>query len=543
MINYWERSRKIFQAILKNGKQSVYKLSEQTGISKSSIYRHLVAMLKRNQHPESEFWETEEGRHFLCRLVSAVLFEFCIKGGVGTERASGFFKRICVDTHVGVSPTALRGKLKHIEELVIEYQRIQEKQQRQTNTPREVIAAGDETFFKEMMLLVLMDLSSGYLLLEEEAEDRSFETWNQKAQARLNEIGVTIRHFVSDRAKALIKLGTEGFGCEKFGSDLFHGQYEISKWMGCYLHRKLAQTNKKVEDLREKLINLCQRDKEINVIKNTGIVLEQQEQHLQSYQTAHTDYHNILQEVSLSVHPFNESNSKTQTTEDVVNKLQICADKFKKIAASLLIPDNRGSMEKFSGQLNDIASNVGVWWVWVKENLIQYDLDKATQEWLIHLLLPVIYWHQQMERTKNPSMKASYKKAWQEALAVWEAHQLSQTLGIDEIERWQDWAAWMVGKFQRSSSAVEGRNGWLSQMYCNGRSLGTRRLKTLTVIHNFDLRRADGSTCAERLFDQEFPDLFEWILDRVGPLPLPRENRKYSIPNPLNLQSCPALSG
>ena len=171
-----------------------------------------------------------------------------------------FFKRICIDTHVGVSPTALRGKLKQIEELAIEYQRIQEKQQRQTNKPREVIAAGDETFFKEMMLLGLMDLSSGYLLLEEEAEDRSYETWNQKAQARLNEIGITIRHFVSDRAKALIKLGIDGFGCEQVGSDLFHGQYEISKWMGCYLHRKLAQTNKKIQDLREKLINLRQRN-------------------------------------------------------------------------------------------------------------------------------------------------------------------------------------------------------------------------------------------------------------------------------------------
>ena len=543
MMDYWQRSRKIFQAILKGGKQSGYKLSAKTGIPKSSIYRHLMALLKRNRYPESEFWETEAGRQFLCRLVSPVLYEFCIKSGVGAERASGFFKRICIDTHVGVSPTALRGKLKQIEELAIEYQRIQEKQQRQTNKPREVIAAGDETFFKEMMLLVLMDLSSGYLLLEEEAEDRSYETWNQKAQARLNEIGITIRHFVSDRAKALIKLGIDGFGCEQVGSDLFHGQYEISKWMGCYLHRKLAQTNKKIQDLREKLINLRQRNKQKNVIENTEIVLEQQEQHLQAYQSAHDNYHTTLQEVSLSVHPFNESNSEAQTTEDVVNRLQTCTDKFKQIAASLLIPDKRCSLEKFSGQLNDIASNVGVWWVWVRENLIQYELDKATQEWLMYLLLPVIYWHQQMERTKNPSMKASYKKAWQEALAVWEAHRLSQTLSIDEIERWQVWAAWMVGKFQRSSSAVEGRNGWLSQMYCNGRSLNTRRLKTLTVIHNFDLRRADETTCAERLFDAEFPDLFEWILDRVGPLPLPREDRKHSIPNPLNLQDCPALSG
>jgi hypothetical protein len=81
------------------------------------------SLLKRNRYPESEFWETEAGLKFLCRLVFAVLYEFCIKSGVGVERASGFFKRIRIGTHVGVSPTALRGQLKKIEELLIEYQR------------------------------------------------------------------------------------------------------------------------------------------------------------------------------------------------------------------------------------------------------------------------------------------------------------------------------------------------------------------------------------------------------------------------------------
>ena len=41
----------------------------------------------------------------------------------------------------------------------------------------ELIAAGDETFFENKLLLVLMDLSSGCLLLGEEADDRTYETW------------------------------------------------------------------------------------------------------------------------------------------------------------------------------------------------------------------------------------------------------------------------------------------------------------------------------------------------------------------------------
>jgi len=50
----------------------------------------------------------------------------------------------------------------------------------------------------------------------------------------------------------------------------------------------------------------------------------------------------------------------------------------------------------------------------------------------------------------------------------------------------------MARQFQRSSSAVEGRNGCLSQMYRNGRGLNKKRLNALTVIHNYGIKREDG---------------------------------------------------
>ncbi|MCP5101154.1 MAG: hypothetical protein GY943_36875 [Chloroflexi bacterium] len=97
----------------------------------------------------------------------------------------------------------------------------------------------------------------------------------------------------------------------------------------------------------------------------------------------------------------------------------------------------------------------------------------------------------------------------------------------------------MAQQFQRSSSAVEGRNGCLSQMYHNGRGLSEKRLKSLTVIHNYGLKRADGTTAATRLFDSEFPDLFSWLLDKMDELPLPRKSRERVVSNPLTLSSVP----
>lgn len=71
------------------------------------------------------------------------------------------------------------------------------------------------------------------------------------------------------------------------------------------------------------------------------------------------------------------------------------------------------------------------------------------------------------------------------------------------------------------SSQVEGRNGYLAFVHKANRGLPLQRLQVPTVVHNFDIRREDGTTPAERLFDQIFPDLFEFIFLNVTGFPEP----------------------
>ena len=93
------------------------------------------------------------------------------------------------------------------------------------------------------------------------------------------------------------------------------------------------------------------------------------------------------------------------------------------------------------------------------------------------------------------------------------------------FEIYSAWASDLAGQFQRASSAVEGRNGYLSQLNHCARGTPPQRLKVMTVIHNFDLKRTDGTTAAERLFKTSFPDLFDWMVERMAPLPVPRKPR------------------
>lgn len=174
-------------------------------------------------------------------------------------------------------------------------------------------------------------------------------------------------------------------------------------------------------------------------------------------------------------------------------------------------------------QVSDIAGVIDLWWVWGSESLTAYSLPKELADWLREWLLPKVYWRVQAQRPSAGPLQQAYRKAAKHADDQLQTHPLTTVLAPQELTRWHRWATWMVMKFQRTSSAVEGRNGVLSRMNHPQRSIPARRLKVSPVIHNFGIHREDGTTAAERLFGEKFPDLFEWIVDHIGELPLPRD--------------------
>ena len=161
------RDIKVFGHIKEFGKQSLRQIAKATSLSKSGVARSMDAIAKRDKYPESYMWETEEGQVWLHRMVIAVLYEFGVKGNQGAERISEFLKRIRVDSHVGVSPSAVRDRMRRMEKELVKFQQEQEtKQGQKEGEKRAIVASGDETWFNEKMLLVLMDLSSGYLITQ-----------------------------------------------------------------------------------------------------------------------------------------------------------------------------------------------------------------------------------------------------------------------------------------------------------------------------------------------------------------------------------------
>ena len=191
------------------------------------------------------------GAQWLTRLVVATLYTFGLKRGVGLDTMSEFFARLHLATQVGCSPSALRGVMQALEAALLETAGTWEQDGRASGEVREIIGAVDETFL-ERMILVFMDLATGYLLLEEVAEDRTYATWKALVDERLKALGTGVLYLVSDRANALIQLAEQGLECLSM-PDFFHVVHEIIKSYSLAIGRHLRQAHQDLTKATEAL--------------------------------------------------------------------------------------------------------------------------------------------------------------------------------------------------------------------------------------------------------------------------------------------------
>jgi hypothetical protein len=173
-----------------------------------------------------------------------------------------------------------------------------------------------------------------------------------------------------------------------------------------------------------------------------------------------------------------------------------------------------------------LSALVDFWWQGVWHDVQHVVLTPMWTSWVEEVLLPLLYWQEQRSRTRCPRRKAKLFQALEAVQDACGRHPITKKLAPDVLESWKAWAAAQAKAFQRASSAVEGRNGYLSGMHHNHRGLPKGRYKVWTVLHNFDCRAADGTTPAARFFRREFPDLFETVLAKIEDLPRPRQRHQ-----------------
>jgi hypothetical protein len=116
--------------------------------------------------------ETAVGRQWVTRLLGATLDTFGLKPGVGRPTMREFFTQLHLEMQRGCSPSAMRRVMQAWEAALLKAARDREQDGLADGERREIIGAVDTTFF-EQMILVFLDVKTGYLLREEVAEERT----------------------------------------------------------------------------------------------------------------------------------------------------------------------------------------------------------------------------------------------------------------------------------------------------------------------------------------------------------------------------------
>ena len=449
------------------------------------------------------------------RLVVAILFIFGIKCNIGGDTLSLFFSLSGLNTYTGLSAASVNRLENHIRELLKKYESEFQPMLEELSNNNELIGGADETFFERFMILIFMDLPSGFLFLEKSSKDRKFETWNSETSGFIAQFK-KFTCLVSDRAKAILKLakhhGLEGT------ADLFHFLMKpvgLFKFAFSEKLKTLAKEKKQLTVELKDIINEADirvHNEQLTVIENKTLVIQQGQSH----------YRQELQMISTTVHPF-DLHLKQQTSEKISNKLNSSVQSFRKILANCGIDDKKNALDKMEKQIDSIAPISDLWWQWVNVDVTLLGTRLELQDAIRELLLPFVYFKMQQKKSKSKkSLREIYQRVCETAEELVMSHSLVSELTSDS---WMKWAKAMCRKFQRTTSAIEGRNGLLAGFNLCTRGMTELQLQSQKILHNFWIKREDGTTAVERCFGiKPEIDLFEFVLKNMKELPLPRSS-------------------
>jgi hypothetical protein len=363
------------------------------------------------------------------------------------------------------------------------------------------------------------------MVQEEVADDRTYATWKALVDERLQALGTSVLYLVSDRAKALIQLAEQGFQGLSM-PDFFPCMPDIVKSYSLALSRRMRQAHTALLEAQEAVARLQGRPDAAQEAPAAQALGAMRQTEVTRWEEAHHTSRCHLATLSLTLHPFRMADAVPQTSARVESHLQATVAAIDVFAQDHQLPIRHAAITKVRKQIPALAALVDFWWEGVRQDMAQADLSSLWRQWAEEVLLPLVYWEHQVARTRCAHRKAKIRQALEAMQGAFSHHALTQCLPPHVLKEWHMGATQRVQAFQRTSSAVDGRNGYLSHMHHNHRGLPKQRYKVWTALHNFDCHAADGTTPASRFFRRTFPDLFETVLSNIDDLPRPRKRNQ-----------------
>lgn len=496
-------------------------------------------LIENSCWPESvtRFLETPEGLDLLHRLFTAAHLAFVQASDCGLRNLGWFLQLSGLDTFIAPSYGAQQAIAKEMESLLVRFGEEEDQRLAASMPPREITLCEDETFHPQICLVAIEPVSN-FILVEQYQPKRDARTWQQCTGAKLAGLPVTVCQVTSDAAKALISQAETCLGAYH-SPDLFHVQYDTVKAtsgaLASQTHaacRELEKRQRKTAEFQAKR----QADPEACRPGSLVDVLARQAQEAQAVARQRVHVCQDRQEraraarqgLSRDYHPIDQATGQPLEAEEVGRRLQSHFDTLDQVAdEASLSAQARAKLAKARRLLDAMQATVAFFWTTIAAWLAAWGYDLTVQQWLQQELIPAYYLRGVARKAGTAQERQRLRTLAAEVLARARSPDGPWgTLSPEFQAELESRARQCAELFQRSSSCVEGRNGQLSLRHHALHHLSERKLQALTVLHNYAVQRADGSTAAGRFYGTEPQDLFAWLLRRF-PFPArPRATRR-----------------
>jgi len=213
--------------------------------------------------------------------------------------------------------------------------------------------------------------------------------------------------------------------------------------------------------------------------------------------------------------------------ERVAERFAACWRQLAELAEQIDLPERaRERIAKAERLTTQLLATVAFFFATIQAKVEALGLAPEIESAVHQQLIPAIYLVRVAARSTSAERRHALRQRSQELLEPLRRpdsplQALPEHLRAD-IETV---AAECADLFQRSSSCVEGRNGRLALHHHGKHRLSTRRLAALTAIHNYFIRRPDGTTAAERFFAHLPEPMFDCLIRNLDPPPRPAQKR------------------
>ncbi len=518
---------------------SLLKFAQRSGVPESTL-RHWMSRARSSGAPKAfvDLVESPEGLLLLHRIVLAAMFVLTHVAGGGIRPLCMFLELSGLWRVVASGYGTQQAAIESMEKAIVAFGKVEPSRLGAEMPAREITVSQDENFH-EQPCLVAMEPVSNYILVEEHAEDRRTETWKDAMERGLEGLPVKVIQSTSDEGSSLLSLARESD--VHHSPDLFHPQQDISRATSLPLQRQIVAAEKAATEAAQTLEALLDEEEAYRAqrtgpgrprnydkrIAIAGEKLEGAEAEVEETKERRQRVRAAARDISKSYHPFDLETGAMRDASAVLTDLEKNVTTIKQAATEAgLSKKCQARLDKAHRVISKLGATIAFVHATAREKVSALNLVPAIEDAVWNLLMPLFYLEQVLP--KAPTAEA--RSALRSTIAALRARLDGPDspfagLAAHERELIYQVALWCAQLFQRSSSNVEGRNGVLALLHHSLHHLSPRKLRALTVVHNFVIKRADGTTAAQRFFGQEHRDLFEHLLTVLPPPKRPAARR------------------